>query len=197
MAGLFLLLQEAVENSIIFPSSFCLKIKPKPAHRNHSETTHFTMSGRASGNSTAKKQVSFSSDVKKGSSTKPPRDLKKGVLAKKPSDMTAFERIAYVNSLDFEKEEAKEREDVNEDVDDGKLTKDVAKKFLAVHAPVSLKKVHYKLQVDPSKRFHHDEEQTNILKEEVTSSSPDLMRVVQCLERGGCLGSNRLSLLLN
>eukprot|EP00603_Paraphysomonas_imperforata_P006924 CAMPEP_0114424252 /NCGR_PEP_ID=MMETSP0103-20121206/6594_1 /TAXON_ID=37642 ORGANISM="Paraphysomonas imperforata, Strain PA2" /NCGR_SAMPLE_ID=MMETSP0103 /ASSEMBLY_ACC=CAM_ASM_000201 /LENGTH=620 /DNA_ID=CAMNT_0001592991 /DNA_START=82 /DNA_END=1944 /DNA_ORIENTATION=- len=140
------------------------------------------MSVRGSGNS--KKQVSFSSDVKEGANAKLPRNEKKGVLAKHPSDMSAFERISYVNSLDFEKEEQKEREDVNEDVDDGELTKDVAKKFLAVHAPVTLKKVHYKLQVDPSKLHDRDKEQTSILKEEVTSNSPDLMRVVQCLERG-------------
>jgi hypothetical protein len=73
---------------------------------------------------------------------------------------------------------------VNADFEDGELTKEVMKKFLAVHLPVQLKQFRYQLRLDPSRK-HYDNAQTEILKEEVTSVSPDLMRLVQCLERGG------------
>lgn len=154
------------------------------------------MIARHSGNSI--KQVSFATDVKgalPGKKGPPPGKAppaKKGggagALAKHPSDMSAFERISYVQSLDFEKEEQKEREGVNEDFDDGKLTGDVARKLLAVRMPLRFSRLRYQLHVDPARvppARPHDEEQTSVLKEEVASASPDLMRVVQSLERGG------------
>ena len=121
------------------------------------------MSSKARGNT---KQVPFANNVK-------------GAPAKHPSDMTAFERIAYVQTLDFEKEEQKVIQTVDEDYEDGKLTKEVVKRFISVH----FMHLQYRLRLDPDRKSY-DQEQTSGLKEEVTSLHPDLMRVVQCLERG-------------
>lgn len=120
----------------------------------------------------ATKKVTFSDNVKQGA---PPKN---------PSDMNAFERIAYVQSLDFDKEEQKEKDGVDEDFEDGKLTKEVARKYVSIHMPVQLQQLSYKLKLNPA-RTRFDAAQTNILKEEVTSASIDLMRLVLCLERGG------------
>jgi hypothetical protein len=126
-----------------------------------------------------KKKVSFAREVKATKAVQ--------VQAKHPSDMSAFERIAYVQALDLEKEQQRQekqrRDGVDEDIEEGRLTGDVMRKFLAVHLPVRLEKFRYKLRLDLSRK-QYDEEQTNVLREEITSGSPDLMRVVQCLERG-------------
>jgi hypothetical protein len=134
------------------------------------------MTSKSTGNDV--KKVSFASNVKGKTG---------GAPTKHPSDMTAFERIAYVQSLDFEKEEQKAAEEVDEDFEDGKLTKDVAKRFLSIH----FRSLKYRLKLkprdrdeDPSRRQASEALQTSILKEEVTSRDPELMRVVQCLERG-------------
>ena len=119
------------------------------------------------------KHVSFSPSTKKAG-------MKEAVSVNKhPSDMNAFERIAYVQTLDFDKEAQKALQEVDDDLDDGKLTRSVVKRYLAIH----LHTLRYHLQLDP-KRKAYDTLQTGILKEEVTSRYPDVLRLVQCLGRG-------------
>ena len=117
-----------------------------------------------------KKQVSFADDVKH----EPVKHL---------SDMNAFERISYVHSLDFskeeEKEEEKEEQSANDDYEAGKLTRKMIKRYVKIH----IRNLKYKLKLDPDRK-QFDTYQTTLLVHEVNSLHPDVMRVVMCLERG-------------
>ena len=126
------------------------------------------MSSKATGKI---KQVSFANNAKGEVG---------GAPAKHLSDMTAFERIAYVQSLDFDKEDHAGAVEVDEGLEHGKITKDVFRRFVSIH----FRSCKYRLQLGPASRQEREGPQTSILKEEVTSPRPDLLRVVQCLERG-------------